>query len=214
MLKFLFNFYNKQHCLLCDRKLSSYRENNIKLCKLCLKKLSPINLNYKLIDSSLKKTTNCTILYKLDRTFKELLYRYKFYKELSLAKSINSLILESINLNNPYDYIVAVPSHPLKNIKTGFLHLNYLCSNLAKLLNIKHLTCLKKSFFPLYEQKNLSRIKRLKSHNNIYCRTLLENKNILLIDDILTSGSTIKKAVSTLYLKKAKNIDVIIFALS
>jgi len=214
MFKKILKLYENKYCLLCDRKLQLAREYNIKLCKICLKKLSPANINYKLIDINLKKTTTCSILYKLDKTCKELLYRYKFNKELSLVKPISSLILESINLKNSYDYLVAVPSHPLKNIKTGFSHLNYLCINLATILNIKFFNCLKKSFFPLYEQKKLTKCKRLNLKNNIYCKSSLENKNILLIDDILTSGASINKATKALYLKKAKNIDVLIFSLS
>jgi len=213
MLNNLITYFNN-YCNICDRKLYKTREHKTKLCKICLNNLTASNLRYKIINKSLDKTTSCNILYKLDKTCKELIYRYKFFKEVKLEKSITSLILESLNLNYNYDCIIGVPSHPLKKYKTGFWHLEFICKNIAKVLKIEHKICLKKSFFPLLEQKKLNKNLRIKSKNNIYCTANLKDKNILLIDDIITSGATIKKAIEALYLNEAKNISVIIFSLS
>lgn len=202
-----------KNCLLCSKKLKSQRELSLLICKKCLSDFVLINSDFKLNNKYLH-TNNCSIYFKYFGKVKELLSRYKFRKELILAHSICNIFLENLNLNFNYNYIIPAPSHFLRIIKHGFLPVNYFCKAISKQAKLEYLECLEKKFFPIKEQKQLKKNERIKQKNNIYCTTNLSGKNILLVDDIITSGQTINNSIKALKEKNAKNIQAVIFALA
>ena len=202
-----------KYCLLCNRRLKNIREAKLLLCKNCLLEFKLINTDFKINNEYLFPNT-CNVIFNYESKVKELIYRYKFRKELILAKVISSLILENLNIKNTYDYISPAPSHVLRLIRHGFLPVNHVCKIISKKTKIKYLPCLEKKLFPLYEQKSLRKKQRLMQKNNIYCNTKLNGKNILLFDDIITSGQTIVNSIYALNKCNAKKIDVLIFALA
>lgn len=201
------------YCYICERKLFKNREINLLVCKKCLANFILLNSKYRL-DNEYLNLTDYTILFKLEGSVKNLVYRYKFYKELKLAGLIAKIFLENINFIDTFDYIVPIPSHKLKIIKNGFLPVYYLTKQISEKTKIKYLPCLNKKIFPLKEQKKLNKKERTSLENNIYCIENLEGKSILLIDDIITTGQTLKNACDALLKNKAKKITAYIFALS
>lgn len=202
-----------QYCLLCDRVTSKTREQKLLVCKKCLSNFVLLNSEYKL-DNEFLNSVDYTILFKLSGAVKTLVYRYKFHKELKLAALISNLFLENINFKEEYDFIVPVPSHKLKIIKNGFLPVYYLTKLLSEKTKITYLSCLDKKIFPIKEQKKLNKKERLNLTNNIICNQNLEDKSILLIDDIITTGQTLKNSSNTLLKSNAKKVTAYILALS
>ena len=83
----------------------------------------------------------------------------------------------------PPELIVPVPLHPLDQYLRGFSQTDWLCRALSAELSIP------------WEKKALRKIRRTKKQH------VLSRKRILLVDDVFTTGSTLKEAA--LALKRA-----------
>ena len=159
-----------------------------------------------------------TILFRYDKTTKDLIRFFKFRKETAQAKTNASLILESLNFNNHPDVIVPVPSHTIDEIKRGFAHMAYIASILSKYSEIPFDIALARKLFPIFRrtQKHKGKKQRIAGKNRFYLRSdsTVKNKNILLIDDVMTTGNTIDECAKILLDNGAKKVEAICFALT
>lgn len=93
-----------------------------------------------------------------------------------------------------------IPLHPLKQLQRGFNQSMLLANALSQHLNIPCSSLLKRQFYTL-TQTFLTKEYRIKNMFNVFAVTdknLVENKVILLVDDICTTGSTLREAAKTL----------------
>jgi ComF family protein len=123
--------------------------------------------------------------------------------------------LENIPTNE-IDFIVPVPLHRLRLKEREFNQSEILASRLAKYFNIP---LIKNSLIrtrPTPPQANLSKEERLKNVNGAFKlreNELLKGKNILLIDDVFTTGSTVDQCAKVLK-KEGKAREVGVFTLA
>ncbi|MFA6397857.1 MAG: ComF family protein [Candidatus Paceibacterota bacterium] len=194
-----------EHCLSC-------KNNGTILCENCLLKISQS-----------RETPNNYIIsvfdYK-DPIIKKVIkmFKYKNKRGLAniLAKPLNDKLLEEIsdlgifeNFKNPI--LIPIPLSRKRLKERGY--------NQSELL-AKELVLLNKDFkmqtdilFKTRETKSQASIKNrnerlnnLKDCFSIKNKELIKNKNIILIDDIVTTGSTIKEARNILKSNGARKI--------
>lgn len=141
--------------------------------------------------------------------FKEKAYIGNLFVEL-LTK--NRKFIEKIK---EYDCIISVPMYKKNKINRGYNQTEVIADKLEKILKIKHL---KKCLIKIKQNKRQSTLtekQRIENVKNVY---KLENKNeiynkkILLLDDIYTTGSTVKACVDELKKAKPQKIDVLVIA--
>ena len=113
------------------------------------------------------------------------------------------------------DLILPVPLHSIKKRQRQFNQARLLAKSLScafsKRLQDKLLIKIK----PGPAQVNLSRRERIKNVQGsfkIKNVRLLENKNILLIDDVLTTGATVNECARTLLEEGVNRVDVFTLA--
>jgi predicted amidophosphoribosyltransferase len=105
-----------------------------------------------------------------------------------------------------YDAACVVPSHFLRNFMRYIHPVRQMQKVLQNKLNFEKL--LKRTRYTAYQAK-LSRSGRLKNIRGAFeTRGGVEGKKILLIDDILTTGSTLREAAKTLKRSGADMVDV------
>lgn len=115
------------------------------------------------------------------------------------------------------DLVIPVPLHHLRFFKRGYNQAAELARNIAYLKKI--------SFYPqgLHRHKNtppqvgLNKVERQKNVNNAFIvkdkyRDQITNKRILLVDDVLTTGSTLRAASKALIKGGAAEVDVLTFS--
>ena len=119
---------------------------------------------------------------------------------------------EKLDLENiKFDYITFVPLHKKRMRKRGFNQSEKIAKELGKMIDIPILDCIyrKSNTNRLY---NLNRIERKIELKNAFL--VKENinyangKNILLIDDIFTTGSTVNEISKLLKLNNVNKIFV------
>ena len=199
-----------QTCPLCNQSVTP----DGKTCFDCKKKYSIDGI---LIASSYRLDKKKTFVAKLVHY-----YKYRFISDLSipLGKILKKALLRS-DLSLP-DIIIPVPLHPRRMRWRGFnqaeLISDFLGENLTLGLNIdvmKDALLRKKYTIPQMEIKNYHQrkhnIKGSFSLNKEYSEKI-KDKNILLVDDIATTGSTLFECAKVLKQKNANKVYGIVLA--
>ncbi|MCQ2311336.1 MAG: ComF family protein [Paludibacteraceae bacterium] len=113
------------------------------------------------------------------------------------------------------DYIVPIPLHWRRLRERGFNQSEYICKGLSEVLNIPidttHLTRERYN----KKQSQSSFHERLSAVRGIFSLNHPEEwygKTIMIVDDILTTGSTLKAAIETM--KEVYNSRIVVFALA
>ena len=122
--------------------------------------------------------------------FHEKAYFYKYFIEISLK---NSKIVEFMK---KFDLITFVPMNSKKQNIRGYNQSELLANELGKRLGVKVIKTLEKQI-NIKTQSTLNEIDREKNAQNafkIVPNIYLNNKNIILVDDIFTTGATVKNA--------------------
>jgi competence protein ComFC len=110
--------------------------------------------------------------------------------------------------------IVPIPMHWTRYAFRGFDHVSKIASWLAKKLNISYSHCLSAKFS--WRQSRLSREKRLENRKNRFSMSprCTVPENIILIDDVISTGSTANECAKILKEMWAKKVIGIFFASS
>ena len=136
---------------------------------------------------------------------------------LPLAELLYIYFKEHYSMIN-FDFIIPIPLYKKRKKQRGYNQAALLAENLSKKTNIEMSEDLLIRFIktpPLYD---LNREKRMSLINGVFSvnndkKYLLNSKNILLIDDIFTTGTTTNEAAYTLK-KEAKVKNVYVLTLS
>jgi len=172
-------------CNICGKPLISENE----LCVLCRK-----NEN----ESVMRSYDRLWLLFPYTGKYRKLLTAYKFKKNLCLAEFFAEKIAEIIRENPVLQdaVIVPVPPRPGKIKNTGWDQVDSLVRCLGKhIKNQKVYQCLNRKTSRI--QKRLNRNERLENlKGRIYFKRKfskhLQGKPVLLVDDVITTGSTLE----------------------
>lgn len=187
-------------CSYCHKKLD--REGYI--CSKCLEKLKK--------EAFLKNKENFYYIFIYEKAIRQIISDYKLRNRKDLAKDIAFLIKKPIFQlieREKIDIIIPVPISEEREIERGFNQietlLEYLDIKYKKIERIKNT----KHMYTLKDNK-----KREKNVEKAFKNSLnLENKNVLIVDDIVTSGATIYSMSDELR-KDNENINIKVFSIA
>lgn len=208
LLKMFFNFeiflnliYNKK-CIICGCS-----KTDDLLCKKCLKDVEIHSFFPHRIFQGIE-IYSCS---NYEKNIKKLIHMLKFSHRKNASKPLAKIAFKyfkNINKNNNYT-IIFPPSHILRNTQRGFEPMFLIAKEFSKLTGFKiEKNLIKKSKYTKPQYKTKNREKNIKG-SFIINKKLIEkykSKNILLIDDITTSGSTINEILKCLLSCEIKNI--------
>jgi ComF family protein len=120
-----------------------------------------------------------------------------------------------IDNEEEFSYLVPVPLHKKKKQIRGYNQSTMIANGMSKICNVPILeNVIKRNSFNKSQTKysKYDRWGNVKSIFSIVKPKLLENKHIILIDDVLTTGATIEACVKELL--KVKNCKVSIATLA
>lgn len=129
-------------------------------------------------------------------------FKYKGNKELGLQ--LGRLMGESLRQSNRFDLIdalIAIPLFPSKERKRGFNQAEILCEGIAEKMKIPILkNCIARLQHTQTQTKKgrTERWKNMKGKFTLLNESAIENKHILLIDDVVTTGATLEACGSEL----------------
>lgn len=153
---------------------------------LCCEEMEPIHRLY------------CALSY--DKKVPNGMAAFKFHGKSHLSVYFAELMVERMGQElamEHCDCIVAVPMHPAKLRKRGYNQAQLLADELSRELNVPVSRCLKKVRRSETQHKLSGRDRRSAQKNSYGCTTL-HGEKVLLIDDICTTGSTLRECARTL----------------
>ena len=130
----------------------------------------------------------------------ELKYRSNREAGLFLGRQIGKSLLEAL-LFKDVEYIIPVPLHPKKIKSRGYNQSVIIAEGMMEILKIEVISDNLIRIVATKTQTKKSREERWQNVKDIFtvCRPeQLENKHLLLVDDVITTGSTIEACALTL----------------
>lgn len=198
-------------CGICGKGINTY------LCKKCEKKLKNIAIFGKdeYLDKDFEKHY---YIFKYDNFIRSLIIDYKFNEKPYLYKSF----LEFLNKYQKkyvqfeiYDIIIPVPISKKRKKERGYNQSLLIAKKIAKNENIKLKDNVIVKVKNNITQSKLNKEERAENVKNVYKITKnkeIIDKNILLIDDIFTTGATLNECSKMLKQAGAKKVDVLTIA--
>ncbi len=211
-------------CLYCGKIITDHK---ISICKDCIIQLPIIKgercarCGAAITDCKCKRfklyiDRNISLL-RYEGVGKTIIKRMKFNSLPQLTEFMGSelaiLIKNHYNLDN-IDAITYVPMHFIKRIKRGYNQAELLAQRVGEILDIPVVPTLKRKF-SIDSQKDRKLKERFqKMRNAISCHKKFNYKNILIIDDVYTTGATINACALCLKQNGAQTVYSATFALT
>lgn len=220
-------------CILCDKPIN--KTNTYSMCKECFTDINfildgcrkcgkPI-INYSLEEQNIEgcnyclnkgfyfdKAISCVEYTKLS---KKIVFGLKYNNKTYMSKYIAQIMKEKLELDNiKFDYILFVPLHKKRIKKRGFNQAEKIAKNLSDLVNVPTIDKIQRKYNTrrLYILNKEERKKELKGAFILKDTSdNLKNKDILLVDDIFTTGSTVNEISKLLKFEGVNKIFIMTF---
>ncbi len=193
--------WNAQYCFKCGSPIYS-------LAKYCMS-CKNIKRNFDIARAPLIYKDKVAV------AIQNLKYNGKKYLSKPLAKLMKRSYQEIKNKTENIDFLIPVPLFKERQKKRGFNQSELLANELSKLINVSVMANNLIRIKNTETQTNLSfqeRQDNLEGAFQIQDKSLLKGKNIVLIDDVLTTGSTVDHCAIALKKAKVKSIFVLTVA--
>lgn len=222
-LKSFIELFFPNLCLICGESLVT---GETQLCLKCQNKIPKTNYHL-LPDNPVEKrfwgkvpvaSASSFYFFQKGSDYQKIIHELKYRGNKQIGEILGKLAAVDLLENPEYqhiDWIVPVPLHPKKLAKRGYNQSELICNGISAILekpvNVSNLcrlqentTQTKKSVYERY--KNTKGIFQLKNPQEF------RDKHILLVDDVLTTGSTLEACIQTLLI--AENIKISVFTLA
>jgi len=158
-------------------------------------------------------------LFKYDGLIREKIIDYKFNDRVYLNETFVNFILKNEKICRflkSYDIITPVPIHQKRKKQRGYNQSEIIAKKIAKnIQNLELVTdCLIKQKNTV-AQSSLNKEQRKQNIKNVYIlknKQKINNKNIVIFDDIYTTGSTVNECAKLLKEANANKILVLTIA--
>lgn len=192
-------------CCICRQLIGS---SSSKICPLCEKEL-PYTKNGG--GKSGNFFTVCVSPLYYEGKVREALLQYKFHRMTAYAEPFGALVAQCAEeyIDSQVDIISWVPLSRKRLRKRGYDQARLLAEIVSRTLQIPCVSTLKKVRHTQAQSKTGSAEKRRSNISGAYAvkdRELVNGKRILLIDDIVTTGSTLSECARILGMAGADRI--------
>ena len=194
-------------CKICFKDIQDYslfsiaNRKNI-LCENCFGKMNAIFIGFNI------GTVKGIAIYEYDETIKELIYKYKGCYDYELKDIFLYRYLTYLRVKYHGYIVVPAPSYYLDDEKRGFNHV----IEIYKALGLKMEPVIHKIKSHKQSENNSKKRKNIKSILSIDEKCDMKGKKILLVDDIMTTGSTLLSCIELLRSKIPKKIEILVIA--
>ncbi len=212
--KLFLNLLFPKKCIFCSSLLE--HRADVEICRDCYEKIPFFNDDRiwdDVKDSGMEHCSGVFCACEYTGIIKDALTRYKFHNKPSYHRALAGLLADKIKKmtnNTLFDIIISVPLHRERYIVRGYNQSLLISQSLGKCLGIPECSDL------------LSRVRHTQSQSLIHDKHMrhlnmqgafevnnthrITSKSILLVDDILTTGSTLEECSRLLCESGARSV--------
>jgi ComF family protein len=225
----ILDFVYPQSCPICQSSLA--REEK-EICRECWESLARLPAPFCpycksfLEDSMTLRNHPCPCLSKLeerkimairslgtfDDYYQKLIHRFKYQKKVPLGKHLAQGLGEVVTQENDFgdcDLIIPVPLHPARRRQRGFNQSEILAEGISEVAGIpignNILTRRKNTKDQTYLNAQ-QRAENVKDAFGLNQSETIEDKNVILVDDVITTGATLNECAEVLLQAGAKTV--------
>lgn len=213
-LKNMLFFIFPRKCEMCETISESY------ICDKCKSKLEKTELYLNRIDDYSKDNTKYfdehAYIFEYNSIIREKIIEYKFKNKPYLGKMFSEFFVKNEKMCGffeKYDIIIPVPMTNKKIKERGYNQTEIIAKIISQ--NITNITMQKNVLIKYKNNKVQSQLNKEQRQQNVYeliNEEIIKNKNILILDDIYTTGATCNECVKTLRNAQPKKIGIITIA--
>ena len=213
MLFFIF----PRKCEMCEKISKSY------ICDKCKRKIEGSKLYLNKVDDYSKDNTKFfdehAYIFEYNSIIREKIIEYKFKNKPYLGKMFSEFFVKNEKMCGffeKYDIIIPVPMTNKKIKERGYNQTEIIARIISK--NIPSITIQKNVLIKYKDNKVQSRLNKKQRQQNVQNvyelnnEEIIKNKNILILDDIYTTGATCNECAKTLRKAQPNKIGIITIA--
>lgn len=190
-------------CAACGSDIISQQQL---LCLTCTEKL-PLTNYHAYPDNPVEKTfwgripliyASSYLYFSKDSIVQQLMHQFKYKGNQDIGtyfgKKMGAAFQTATRLQKP-DFLVPLPLHPSREKKRGYNQAGILCDGMSEAMNIPVLrqAVTRKTHTETQTHKNrASRWQNMDGRFWIGDPSILENKHVMLVDDVITTGATLE----------------------
>lgn len=153
-----------------------------------------------------------------EAALQQAIHLFKFEKRTTLAKPLTQLLMQYIPDDfsiAEYDFILPIPIHKKRLRERGFNQATLLANGIAKITGVPVVTDVLTRYRNTSPQSSLDRETRqtnIIGAFELHKKEVVQDKRILVLDDVFTTGATVREAVKVLWNADPIEIDVLTLA--
>jgi len=211
---YIFDFFLPRICPGCNKKLSVEEKP---VCDECLSSIliadedrlqNEFDKNFG--STKVIKGFYAKYVFETDKTLQQIIHGLKYKKQFKLGVFLGELLAEGIKMKDwQPDLIIPIPIHHLKKAERGYNQSDYLAKGLSKSLNTPFsVNSIKRTKYTESQTKLKMKERALNVSNAFKVRNAekVKGKNILIVDDVCTTGATLLECGIALYKTGASSV--------
>lgn len=214
-LKSIIDFIYPPYCIVCN-KLLLFNEKLI--CKKCLLDLPKLDVDYNIveeIDSKLSQEiyfSQAVSIWEFSPPLQTAIHYLKYQGFKTIANQFGAFMedrLRQMSLPVNQTLLIPVPLHKTRLRERGYNQSTLLCSAIAAETDLIYDDSILKRIRYTESQTRLNASERQKNVENafkVFNSEKIENKLIILVDDVITTGSTMNACAKVLMNNGAKAV--------
>lgn len=192
------NFLTKHYCNVCGSVIAG----NIYTCGKCI--ANPPQ--FKVLRS----------VFAYDQNSKNMIVNFKFFDNLNYVKIFAKWMYQTHkDIFHDVEVIIPVPLHRLRLFKRKYNQAALLAKELGKLSNLFYMPFVIKRLSNTKPQSGLSlkqREKNLRKAFSVYNKEVIKDKIVMLVDDVVTTGATVRSCAQAILDCGAREVRVLSLA--
>jgi ComF family protein len=230
---YFFNLIFPDDCRICEQPLTNI--TRIPVCPACLALPKPLQAEFFcracrtpfVDDYPLDEYDLCTVCREglanfdaaysfgsYEGTLQQLIHFFKYAKVETLGQPLSRFLLQALPLEANFDLIIAMPMHWRKRWERGFNQAELLAAPVARRYGLPLANNLRRARYTR-SQAGLTesgRRENLRGSFRLHRPEQIKGKRILLIDDVFTTGSTLRAAAAILKSAGAAHVAALTLA--
>ncbi len=191
------SFVAPAQCSICGEPLIQGHKVICPACHSSLPLLDPIFLENLRDEIEQPYFDDLIVCHPFDASFQKLIHLLKYQRQQSVADLFGETLAEFVPLN--FDCVTAVPLNAVRQKERGYNQCELIAKRLSQITRIPLTTHLLTRVRNTQTQTKLSREERKQNVKDAFkVQGEVEGKRILLIDDVITTGSTLNECAKEL----------------